>query len=479
MPITSFAFAGFTLAALLVYHRLTGRAKQVWLLLVSLVFFALWDWRFGLVLLALTLVNYWLSLRIASESSRGTLWLGLGLNLAVLILFRDVFFSWSAYGLLVPIGLSFYFVQVVAYFVDLRMGRMQPERDWLHFTLYLFYFPKVLSGPIERARSFIPRMVQPQTVDAGRVIRSFGLVMAGLVRKLFVADALMALIPDRAFVAPDEFAGQHLAAWLLAYAFALYNDFAGYTSIVRGVSGLFGIELSRNFSRPYFARDFTDFWRRWHISLSEWLRDYIFFPVTRWLMGRFRNRQHIFNLVLPPIITMLVSGLWHGFSWHMLVWGGLHGLYQVVERVVTLGRPARPPDQVPVWRRAAAILVVFSLTALAWLSFRMDLQTAWVYLVSMLSRGQWEAMALRPAAADLLRGRGILSWPGYGLPDPRIFLVILPALWLDMQQEKNGDELFYLQWSIWPLAGLLALAMLLLLLVSGADTQVPFVYQGF
>lgn len=479
MPITSFAFAGFTLAALLVYHRLTGRAKQVWLLAVSLGFFALWDWLFGLVLLALTMTNYWLGRRIVPDGSRWPFWLGLGLNLGVLVVFRDVFFSLSGYGLLVPIGLSFYFVQVVAYLVDVNLGRMQPERDWLHFTLYLFYFPKLLSGPIERARTFIPRLVQPQTVDADQVIRSFSLVMAGLVRKLFVADALVALIPERAFVAPGEFAGQHLVTWLLGYAFALYNDFAGYTSIVRGVSGLFGIELSRNFNRPYLSKDFTDFWRRWHISLSEWLRDYIFFPVTRWLMGRFRNRQHFFNLVLPPMITMLVSGLWHGFSWHMLVWGGLHGLFQVIERVATLGRPARPADQMPAWRRAASIVVVFGLVALAWLPFRVDLQTAWAYLVSMFSPGQWEAMALRSAASDLVRGRGILSWPGYGLPDPRIFLVILPALWLDWRQEKNGDELFYLKWGIWPLAALLALAVLLLLLVSGADTQVPFVYQGF
>ncbi len=247
---------------------------------------------------------------------------------------------------------------------------------------------------------------------------------------------------------------------------------------MRSVSGLFGIELSRNFMRPYFSRDFTDFWKRWHISFSEWLRDYIFFPTTRRLMRTYRDRQHIINLVVPPMATMLVSGLWHGVSWQMVLWGGLHGIYQVVERLISLRRPPVQPEQQPKWRKAGAVALVFVLTVLAWLPFRMDVPTAWEYLQGMFTPAQWASPALRQAASDLLRGRGFWSWPEYGLPDPRVFLVILPSLWLDWRQEKH-EELFFRNWSPWGQAALLAAAVLLLLLVSGADAQVPFVYQGF
>ena len=162
----------------------------------------------------------------------------------------------------------------------------------------------------------------------------------------------------------------------------------------------------------------------------------------------------------------------------MLVWGGLHGVYQVIERIISLRRPAVPPDQRPRWRRAVSIGIVFALAVAAWLPFRMDLPTAWDYLRGILTPAQWEAPAFWKARSDLLGGRGILSWPEYGLPDPRVFLVILPSLWLDWRQEVK-DELFFRNWRPWGQAALLALAILLLLLVSGADAQVPFVYQGF
>ena len=491
MAITSLAFAGFVLAAVVVYHLLPARAKQVWLLLVSLGFYSLWEWRFGILLLALTFANFWLGRRLAKAVSRVWLWFGIGLNLAVLVIFKYQHFyldglsrllggdDLGALALLVPVGFSFYLVQVISYFVDIHMKRIQPEKDRLLFVLYLFYFPKLLSGPIERARTYIPRLANPQVVDSDALGRSIGLVMLGLVRKLVVADSLLSMIPADVFTTPLNYDAQHLVTWLLGYSFALYNDFAGYTSIVRGVSGLFGIPLSQNFMRPYFSQDFTEFWKRWHISLSEWLRDYIFFPISRRLMGIYRNREHVINLVVPPMATMLVSGLWHGLSWHMLVWGGLHGLYQVIERFISLRRPAIAADQKPKWRKAFSMGGVFVLVALAWLPFQMDLPTAWAYFKGMLSPSQWADPAFWKAGSDLIRGRGFLLWPSYGLPDPRVFLVILPSLWLDWRQEKKTDELFFLGWHPWAQAVLLALGVLLLLLVSGADGQAPFVYQGF
>jgi len=491
MEITSLSFAGFVVGVFVVYHLLPGRGKQLWLLAVSFGFYALWDWRFGLILLGLTLVNFWLAQRLARSDSHTWMWTGIALNILILLVFKYHQFylaglsrllggvDLGALTLLVPVGLSFYLVQVISYLVDVRMKRIQPEEDWLLFCLYLFYFPKLLSGPIERARTFIPKLKQPRVVDADLLTRSLWLVLVGLFRKLVVADSLMALFPGDAFTQPSAYPAQHLMTWLLGYAFALYNDFAGYTSIVRGISGLLGIELSRNFLRPYFSRDFTEFWKRWHISLSEWLRDYIFFPTTRSLLKRISNRQHIINLVVPPMATMLVSGMWHGLSWHMLVWGGLHGVYQVVERVLSLRKPVRPVSDLPRWRQSAAVGLVFILTVLAWVPFRMELPVAWEFLQGMFTPANWADPALRQAASDLLHGQGFWNWPGYNLPDPRVFLVILPALWLDWRQEKRQEELFFLQWRPWLQAVLLAVILAALLLVSRADQQVPFVYQGF
>lgn len=484
MEITSFVFADFTLVAFFVYHLLPRQTKSVWLLLTSLAFYALWDWRFGLILLALTSLNFLIGQSLEKRASKALMWGGIALNLAALVGFKYFnFFLPGAASLgitiLVPVGLSFYVMQVFSYFVDVRLKRTPAEKSWLHFSLYLFYFPKLLSGPIERARTFIPKLKEPKVVDAELLNRSFGLIALGLVRKLFIADSLLALIPEDAFTAPGNYPAQFLVTWLLGYAFALYNDFAGYTNIVRGVSGLFGIELSRNFMRPYFSQDFTDFWKRWHISLSEWLRDYIFFPTTRALMKFIPNRQHLVNLVVPPILTMLVSGLWHGLSWHMLFWGGLHGVYQVVERLLTIQGIIKRPAERSTWRKWLAGITVFLLAALAWLPFRTTLPAAREYLAGMLTPSQWADPNLRRAASDILHGKGFWAWPQYNLPDPRIFLVILPGLWLDWRQEKHNAEVFFKKWSPWGKALLWAAAILALLLVSGADQQAPFVYQGF
>ena len=193
--------------------------------------------------------------------------------------------------------------------------------------------------------------------------------------------------------------------WLLAYAFAIYNDFAGYTAIVRGVSLWFGIELSPNFNLPYLSRNFTEFWTRWHISLSNWLRDYIFFPLSRSMMKRFPRRDHVLNIVLPSLVTLLVSGAWHGLSWNMLAWGALHGFYLVFERVWGLILPEAPQDERPRWRQRLGTLLTFLLAALAWLPFRMPLPAAWAYFKGMFAWTMPDfaalAQTLSGAKADL------------------------------------------------------------------------------
>lgn len=497
MGITSLVFVGFVILVFGVYHFLPLRLQNYWLLITSLAFYITFSWQFAAIILILTLLNFLLGKRL--EKSQGLkpslLWMGITLNVLALLGFKYSDFyipaltrllagigvQTGAGGLqiILPVGLSFYIVQAISYLIDVHRSRIPAEKDPLNFTLYLVYFPKLVSGPIERARTFIPKLTTPRTVDNALLTRSLSLILIGLVRKLVFADTLTSLFPDYLFREPKIYAGQLLVLWLLAYAFALYNDFAGYTSIIRGVSGLFGIELSSNFMRPYLARNFTEFWQRWHISLSEWLRDYIFFPTTRFLLKMVPNRRNAINLILPPMVTMLVSGLWHGVSWHMLMWGGLHGIYMVVERLFSLWRPTIPPDERPRWRQRLATSLVFFLAVIAWVPFRMEYWVAAEYLRGIFTPGNWKYPILWRVTQDFNRDMWFWRWPEYNLPDLRVLFVLVPACWLDWIQERNKNELFFLKWNNWGQAGLLALAILVILAISGADNQVPFVYQGF
>jgi D-alanyl-lipoteichoic acid acyltransferase DltB (MBOAT superfamily) len=325
------------------------------------------------------------------------------------------------------------------------------------FALYLAYFPKMVAGPIERARTCLPILARPRRVDNSSLTHSLVLIITGTVRKLLIADLLTAYIPGEMVVNPSAYSRIELAAWLIVYAFALYNDFAGYTNIVRGVSGLFGIELSPNFNTPYFARSFSDFWNRWHITLSHWLRDYIFFPVNRALARRFSNRNAWQTLILPPMITMLVSGIWHQPNWQMLVWGGLHGTYLVFERLISLKRSPQSTEQKVYWPGWLSNVVVFLLVAFAWIPFMMRLTFAMDF---------WN---------QLLFGEV------FGLRDYRLvypLFVLIPALFLDYVQFQRGGEGFFLRLNPVVQSAVLATVITLILIVASGPGQ-PFIYQGF
>jgi alginate O-acetyltransferase complex protein AlgI len=226
------------------------------------------------------------------------------------------------------------------------------------------------------------------------------------------------------------------------------------------VSGLFGIELSPNFNFPYFSRKFTEFWSRWHITLSQWLRDYIFFPLTRFLMARSPNRQNFLVLALPPFVTMLASGLWHGLSWNLLLWGALYGIYLTAERLLSL-RKSAPASELPAWRQGLSILLTFLLVTLAWVPFRLELPYAFQY---------W---------------RGLLQWGNLQMDhrDLRVLLVgllyLIPAIGLDWLQWRYQDEAFILRWPRLAQAIVLAAVLFLIFIGFPFESGPPFVYLRF
>ena len=476
MNITSLHFILFTLLALTVYYLLPRRFQNYWLLFISYIFCITWAWQFALILALLTVANFVLAQRLHKGGEpRGFLWLGISLNILALIFFRTANFflpeslalltglgvSTEAGGLqfLIPIGLSYYVLENISYLVDVYRKQMEAVTDFVDFALYLAYFPKLVAGPIERARSFLPKLAKQRFVDNEVLARSFTLIIIGVVRKLLIADILAAAILPDVYEIPAKYTPPELLGWLLLYAFSLYNDFAGYTSIVRGISGLFGIELSSNFQQPYFARTFTEFWNRWHITLSHWLRDYIYFPLSRMLLRRNLSRRNLPNLILPPLVTMLASGLWHGFNWHMLLWGGLHGIYQIIERVPSLWRPTVPPQRQPRWRQVGFVVLIFAFVILAWVPFRWELPVAFEF---------W---------------RSLFNWSGLAINYRRLFLVaplIAGAIGLDWLQYHYQDEVVFLRWPRLAQAFCLALVLLFVFISTGeGDVGEPFVYQGF
>jgi D-alanyl-lipoteichoic acid acyltransferase DltB (MBOAT superfamily) len=355
-----------------------GRVR-IWLTLIaSNIFYAGWDWRFlGLIWLS-TAINHVSGLSVRGDPR--VLRVCIVANLGLLGLFKYFnFFVGSAAQLLnalgfaahqptleiiLPIGISFYTFHCLSYVIDVHRADMEPEPNFLNFATYVTLFPQLVAGPIVRARHLLPQIAKGPQVTWNGLAHGTEMVLWGFVLKLCLADNAAPYV-DGIFRAPEL--STHVADALGVFAFALqiYGDFAGYSLIAIGIGRMMGFDFGRNFDTPYFARSFGEFWQRWHISLSTWLRDYLFIP----LGGSTGSRAKTFrNLV----VTMFLGGLWHGASWVFVIWGLLHGAYLILERLVSppltfISRLLR----LPAWLSGTvAALAVFSLTCLAWIFFR-------------------------------------------------------------------------------------------------------------
>jgi len=467
MQLLSLPFLLFAAITLVVYYFLARKAQNVWLLAASYFFYLTISWKYALVLLAVTLLNYFIGRKAVSRA-----WLALGVSIN-LISFASIKLLSGPYGprllpsvlpdalgLLLPIGFSFYILQAVSYLVDIHNRQADTADDFVDFALYLSYFPKLLAGPIERPARFLAGLRADRRVDASALARGLGLILLGLLRKVILADRLLSFLPPTIFSDPSAFSSLEKLVWLLVFAFGLYNDFAGYTSIVRGLSAWMGIELSPNFRQPFFATSLSDFWTRWHISLSSWLRDYIFFPARRWLMQRHAPR--LFAILLPPLLAMLASGFWHGAYASVMLWGGMHGLYLILEQGLKTARPFNPSTSLrtsPVRRRLSA-LAVFGLTTLTLIPFA--------------------ASSLR-AALEYFSGLfAFTAQVTFFIPIPDLLAAAVFTLWLDWQESRHATDAFFLKWTPRTQAWGLALALWLLILFLGPQAEVvTFIYQGF
>ena len=468
MVFNSVQFAAFLPLVLLLYWRSSGKRQLAVLLVASYFFYGYWDWRFLSLLAISTVVDFTVGRHIHRSEDvrvrRRWLWLSMGTNLGILGTFKYFnFFVDSAQSLLeriglapdpvvlqvvLPVGISFYTFQTMSYTIDIYRGRLEPVPDLLTFGVYVSFFPQLVAGPIERATRLMPQLVAERRKPDGETIASaVSLIVLGLVKKVVIGDLLASHVDD-VFSRSSALGPLPLLLGVYAFAFQIYADFSGYSDVARGVSRLFGIELVRNFEQPYLSRSITEFWRRWHISLSDWLRDYLYIPLGGNRAGAVATYRNL-------AITMLLGGLWHGASWAFVVWGALHGGFLVVERLTDSGGD---PDRTLAPRQIPRMVFTFHLVCLAWVFFRApDFGTAF----------------------DVLSG---IATIGLGSPDLDLVIHVAFAavmtLGIDVVQRRSGRHELFVFRSPSAQGAVMGVAATLVILASGGN-QVPFIYFQF
>ena len=381
------------------------RWQNAFVVAASYLFYGWWDWRFLLLIAFTTLCSYGSGLAIGNKqnnpSAKGPspkfyLWANIVLNLLILGLFKYYDFFAQSFAnaflggnadrillhLVLPVGISFYTFQALSYSIDVYRSNIKPTRDIVAFFAYVSFFPQLVAGPIERATSLLPQFEQSRKFDYATAVDGLRQMLWGFFKKMVVADSC-AIYVDIIFEHPDWFNGSSLLLAALLFTIQIYGDFSGYSDIAIGCAKLFDIRLRRNFNVPYFSRDIAEFWRRWHISLTTWFRDYIYIP-----MGG--SRVSKWRVLLNTLVIFLVSGLWHGANWTFVAWGAYHALLFLP--LILLGKNRKYRNVVaegrtlPTLRELGQMLLTFLLAMMGWILFRADsIEQAGQYYTHMFS----------------------------------------------------------------------------------------------
>jgi len=455
-----------------VYRLLGTRAQNLWLLGASYVFYGFWDYRFVFLLALSTSVDWLLARRISRESSRAGAkkWVAVSVTVNLLFLGAFKYFNFfvgsfaallEALGLrahlpvieiLLPMGISFYTFQSMSYIVDVYRGDVEPSASLVEFALFVAFFPHMVAGPIMKAKVLLPQMARARLISASDVTEGFHLAMVGLFKKVVVGDNLNTVV-EMVFNRQLGFVPGALHLGALAFAFQIYADFSGYSDIARGVARMMGFTLMENFETPYFATSITDFWHRWHISLSSWLREYLYIPLGG-------NRGTTLSTYRNLMITMVLGGLWHGAAAHYVWWGAYQGGLLAVERWFR-GRGGAKAD--PIGAAGAFRLIqgfaTFHLVCLGWILFRAE-----------------PGQPLGTMALRFINPAGWLAMPWAHLGP--VLLTIAPLLILDLARRWSKRDLAILALP-WPVRGGLYAALAYAFILLGQFESDAFIYFRF
>lgn len=444
------------------------------ILLASYFFYGWWSWKFMLLLLASTAIDYGYGFGVASDNKRRSrifLWLSILNNLGILCLFKYYdFFAiefqqvFAAIGihfepillkLALPIGISFYTFHGMSYVFDIYRGSQKPVRNFIDYAVFVSFFPLLVAGPIERAGHLLPQVCKPRIFSKDQAKDGCSLILWGMFKKVIIADSLAGMV-DEIFVNYQTHSATTLMIGAVSFSFQIYCDFSGYSDIALGTAKLFGFELLSNFKFPYFARDLAEFWRRWHISLSSWFRDYLYIPLGGSRSGKTKA-------VVNTFIIFIVSGFWHGASWNFIVWGFIHACGFIPLLLLDRNRKnihevTAQYNALPSIRELIQMCSTFLFVTIAWVFFRAeDLSTATAYVLRIFE--------------DTIIDPGQL----FRLPEGKMaFLYIIPLICLDWRLRRNERQYhFYKVLSI----GMTILVLLYLLKSFGMNAS--FIYFQF
>ncbi|HMB24183.1 MAG TPA: MBOAT family O-acyltransferase [Anaerolineales bacterium] len=400
MSFTSLTFWAFFAVIFAGYWLIRERRWQNGLLLAASYMFYGWLAPWYALLLGLsTLADFVLARRMKTRSDKAKLYLALSLilNLGVLAFFKyygffntqvaealmsvGVSLDWLFIKILLPAGLSFYTLKKLAYMLDVSRGTLEPSEDIVSFALFVSFFPQIVAGPIDRYQKLIPQIQQTRTWQPDFFYSAWPLLVTGFFKKIVIADTLKSVV-DRVFALSDPSLALILAG-TLGFTLEILADFSAYTDLSRGVAQLLGFSTSENFNQPYLALTPTEFWNRWHITLSNWLRDYIFFPVHRALLKRSKRLPNWLTQSIPPLVTMFVSGLWHGAGLPYVIWGIYYGMLIAAYQLIGLRGTWKPASR---FKAFFAWLVMFTFIAFGWLIFRAPSMT---WLVQVFQHSPW------------------------------------------------------------------------------------------
>lgn len=346
MLFNSFVFIFFLIIVIPIAYFIGKKYRNLFLVFASYIFYGYWDWRFCFLLAISTGIDFFVGKKIfntSQESKRkALLFVSLFANLGILGVFKyynffiDSFIELAALfnlhldylhlNIILPVGISFYTFQTMSYTIDIYRKKLTPTNSITDFALFVSFFPQLVAGPIERASNLLPQVAKSPVPTKKQLGEGLTLIVTGLFRKVLIGDTAGRVV-DHIFTNPQQYVGPELLMGLVLFSIQIYADFSGYSSIARGTAKLLGIELMKNFEQPYLSANITEFWRRWHISLSTWLRDYLYISLGG-------NRKGSYRTYINLMITMLLGGLWHGASWNFVIWGGLHGIYLAVHKLV-------------------------------------------------------------------------------------------------------------------------------------------------
>lgn len=433
MLFNSIDFAFFLPIVFVLYWFVFNKNLKLQNLLIvvsSYVFYGWWDWRFLSLILFSTLVDYSVGLGLLKEKNQRRrkllLFSSVIVNLGFLGFFKYYNFflenftaAFSFFGsdiradslnIILPVGISFYTFQTLSYTIDVYKRRLEPSKDFVAFSAFVSFFPQLVAGPIERAVHLLPQFYVKRSFDKTKAVDGLRQILWGLFKKIVIADNC-ATYANLIFNNSGDYSGSTLVLGALFFTFQIYGDFSGYSDIAIGTSRLFGFDLMRNFNFPYFSRDIAEFWRRWHISLSTWFRDYLYIPLGGSRGGTWMKVRNTF-------IIFIVSGFWHGANWTFIVWGALNAFYFLPLLLTNKNRvhlgPIAQGRIIPSMRELAPMLLTFGLTVFAWIFFRArDIGHAMSYISGIFSESILSVPEVRPTKVILLSMLFILiEWMG-------------------------------------------------------------------